>query len=100
MGILAFKIFERGMKIQPGSKVQLEFKLSPDHKYTGLTGTIIYLNTIDRYLTTIGIKLFPTARESRLLEKYIAPRKQEILEELNQAYWELIKPRGVESLYF
>jgi PilZ domain len=100
MGILAFKIFEKGMKIQPGSKIQLEFQLSPDYKYTGLTGTIIYLNTIDRYLTTIGIKLFPTARESRLLEKYIAPRKQEILEELNQAYRELIKPRGVESLYF
>jgi hypothetical protein len=100
MGILAFKIFERRMQIQPGSKVQLEFQLSPDHKYSGLSGKIIYINTIDRYLTTIGIQLFPTARESRLLEKYIAPREQEILEELNQAYSELIMPRGVESLYF
>jgi hypothetical protein len=100
MGILAFKIFERGMRIQPGSKLQLEFQLSPNHKYSNLAGKVIYINTIDRYLTTIGIQLFPTARESLLLEKYIAPREQEILEELNQAYSELIKPRGVASLYF
>jgi hypothetical protein len=100
MGILAFKFLERGMRIQPGSKIQLEFQLSPDHKYTGLKGTVIYINSIDSYLTTIGIQLFPNIRESRLLEKYIAPRKQEILEELNQAYWELVKPKGVASLYF
>jgi hypothetical protein len=100
MGILAFKILEKGMRIQPGSKIQLDFHLSPDYKYTGLKGAVIYINSMESYLTTIGIQLFPTARESRLLEKYIAPRKQEIMEELNQAYWELIKPRGVESLYF
>jgi PilZ domain len=100
MGILAFKILERGVKIRPGSNIQLEFQLSPDNKYTGLAGKVIYINSIDTYLTTIGIQLFPTTRESRLLEKYIAPREQEILKELSQAYWELIKPRGVESLYF
>jgi hypothetical protein len=100
MGILAFKIFEKGMRIQPGSKVQLEFQLSPDNKYTGLAGKVIYINSIDRCLTTIGIQLFPTSRESRLFGKYIAPRAQEILDELSQAYSELIKPRGVASLYF
>jgi hypothetical protein len=100
MGILAFKIFEKGMRIQPGSKVRLDFQLSPNPKYMALKGTIIYINTIGRHLSAIGIRLFPAARESRLLKEYIAPRKQDILGELNQAYWELIKPRGVESLYF
>ena len=100
IGIFAFKIFERGMKIRPGSKIQLEFRLSPDHKNMVLNGKIVYINTINRYSTTMGIRLFPKARESRLLSEYIAPRKQEILEELSQAYWESIRPRGVESLYF
>ena len=100
MGILAFKIFERGMRIQPSSKVQLEFQLPPDHIYMNLKGTIIYINTIGKYLTKIGIRLFPGVRESRLLNEYIAPRRQEILEELNQAYWDLKKPRGIETLYF
>jgi hypothetical protein len=65
-----------------------------------MKGTIIYINTIDRYLTKIGIRLFPMARESRLLSEYISARKQEIMEELNQEYWEMKKPRGIEALYF
>ena len=100
MGILAFKIFEKGMRIQPGSKVQVEFKLPPDKNYMALKGTIIYINTIGGFITTIGMRLFPTPQESRLLKEYIAPRKQDILEELNQAFWDLIKPRGIECLYF
>jgi len=58
------------------------------------------LNKIGRFSATIGIQLYPNAKEARLLEKYIAYRKQEILAELNQAYWEMTRPRGVESLYF
>ena len=100
MGVLAFEILERGMRIQPGSNVQLDFELPPDHKYTALKGTIMYLNTTVRFSITIGIRLFPKAKEARFLEKYVLLRKQEILEELNQAYWELSRPRGVESQYF
>jgi hypothetical protein len=100
MAIMAFKLLEGGMRIQPGSKVQLEFQLPPSHKYLALNGKIIYINTTARYLTTIGVRLFPTALETRLLNEYIAPRKQEILEELSQAYWESTRPRGIESLYF
>jgi hypothetical protein len=100
MGVMAFKIFEGGMRVRPGSRVQLEVQLSPGHKDMALKGAIIYIKSIDRFQTKIGIKLFPTTLQSRLLKEYIAPRKQEILEELNQAYWELLKPRGIESLYF
>lgn len=100
MGILAYKLVEKGMKVKPGSNVQLDFQLFPDNKYTTLKGKIIYLNTIGGFFTTIGIQLFPKAKEAHQLEKYIAHRKQEILEELNLVYWEKIRPRGVENLYF
>ena len=100
IGLLAYKLSERGMKIQPGSNIQLDFQLSPDHQYTALKGSVVYLNKIGRFSATIGIQLYPNAKEARLLEKYIAYRKQEILAELNQAYWEMTRPRGVESLYF
>src|SRR3990172_3514289 len=33
MGLLAYKIFKCGMKIQPGLNTQLEFQLSPEYKY-------------------------------------------------------------------
>jgi hypothetical protein len=100
MGILAFKILGSGKKIQPGSHVRLDFQLSPEHKYTALKGKVIYIKPINRSSANLGIQLFPTAKESRLLDNYIEPRKQEILEELNQAYWESMRPGGVESLYF
>ena len=100
MGILAFKIFEKGLRIRPGSSVQLEFHLPPGKQHMLLKGTIIYINPIGAYLTTTGIRLYPTAQEARLIREYIAPRKRDILEELNQSFWELIKPRGIESLYF
>ena len=100
MGILAFKVFETGMRIQPGSKVQLDFQLSPDCNFTALKGAVIYVNTTGSFSVKIGIRLFPKAQETRLLEKYVTQRQQEIIEELNQAYWELSRPGGVEQLYF
>jgi len=100
LGVLAYKLFEKGMKVHPGSNIRLDFQLSPGHKFSALRGRIIYINTIDRYSTTMGIRLFPKAKEIRILENYIAHRKQEILEELNQEYWKLSKPRGVDSLFF
>lgn len=100
MGILAYKIFERGMSLKPGSNIHLDFQLPPDHNFIALKGRVIHLNSIVGDITKIGIRLFPTAKEARLLAKYIIPRKQEIMEELNRAYWELIQPMGVKSLYF
>src|SRR3990172_326231 len=100
MGVLAYKLTERRMEIQPGANIQLDFQLSPDHKYTAVKGTIVHSKTRGRFLTMIGVRLFLKAKEVRSLERFIARRKQEILVELNQAYWEMSRPRGVESLYF
>ena len=100
MGILAYKLFEMGMKLQPGSNIHLDFQLPPNYKYTGLKGSIVYLQNIGRYSTKLGIQLFPKASEAHSLEKYVAQRKQEILGELDQLFLELSRPRGVECLYF
>ena len=100
IGVFAHNLSERGLKLQPGSNIHLDFQLSPDHKYSGLKGIIVYLNTTGQFSAIMGVRLFPKVKEARLLERYIARRKQEILGELNQAYWEMSTQRGVESLYF
>ena len=100
MGLFAYKLLEHGLRLQPGSEVQLNFELPPDRKYSALKGEIIYINPIGSFTAAIGIRLLPKAKQSRLLGEYVALRKQEIMEELNRAYWELSRPRGVESLYF
>jgi len=100
VGLFAYKLLEHDMKVQPGSDILMDFVLPPDYKFTALKGTIIYINTMGSSSMTIGVQLFTKVKEARLLEKYVALRRREIFEELNQAYWELSGPRGVESLYF
>ncbi|MCI0519644.1 MAG: hypothetical protein L0Z70_05235 [Chloroflexi bacterium] len=100
MGALAFGMLEKGVSIQSGVNVLLDFELPPNQKFTALKGNLVYLHRAGRSAVTMGIRLFPKAKESRVLEGYVAQRKQEIFEELNQSYWEISRPRGVESLYF
>jgi hypothetical protein len=100
MGLLAYKLFESRMNIQPGSYTQLEFQLSPEYKSMALKGRIIYSRAINNSFVKLGIHLYPKAREARSLKKYIAQRKYEIMEELDQTFTELSRPRGVESLFF
>jgi hypothetical protein len=100
MGILAFNLYEAGIRIEPGSNVHFDFTISPDCSFTGLKGIVIYINGASSSSVKIGIKLFPKVHEARLLTEFVAKRKQEIFEELTQAYWELSQPTGVEALYF
>jgi hypothetical protein len=100
MGVLVYKHVEKGITIQPGSNIQLDFQLSPTQKYAAVKGSIVYLNKLSGLLAMIGIRLFPKAKEARGLEEFISRCKQEIAIELNQAFWNLSTPRGVESLYF
>jgi hypothetical protein len=100
IGLLVYQILEKGMRIQPGSNVQLDFELSPDHKKMSLKGTVIHMNTISRYTSAIGMRLFPKVKDARSLERYVTQRKQEIVEEINQGFWELVMPKRVESLFF
>ena len=97
---MASNRFEGGVKILPGASIHMDFQLAPDQIYTAVEGKVIYLKTLGGSLVKIGIQLYPKIGEARKLEDYFAHRKQEIMGELNQAYWDMRMPRGVESLYF
>jgi hypothetical protein len=86
--------------VQPGSKILLDFELSPDCRWQSLRGTVVYIREMDKVSEKLGIQLFPIARETHSLERYIADRKREILEELQQAYIKACEPQGAERLYF
>jgi hypothetical protein len=100
MGILTYKLTEKGVNIQPGSTIYLDFKLPPSYKYLGIKGTVIYLSQISDYSVKLGLKIYPKTSETQTLEKYIAQRKQEILDELDQLFSEAYWQRGVQHLYF
>ncbi len=100
MGILGYKLFECEIKIEPRSKIKLDFQLLPDYKFVSVKGTVVYLYEMSSVVTRIGIELHTTAKEAQYLAKYVEQRKKEIMEELNQSFNELSKPWGVENLYF
>jgi PilZ domain len=100
IGLLAYKLLEKGTQFQPGSHVLLDLPLLPDYEWTALRGTVIYVNPVKCSLVRIGLRLHLSSKEASSLENYIAGRKDEILEELELAYFEARKPRGVERLYF
>lgn len=100
VGLLIYKLFERGFDIQPGTNIQLDFHLPPSHAFSALKGTVVYLRAIGGSLIKTGIQLFPKTKDAYSLEKYVSHRKREIIQELELAYCEMCKPRGVESLYF
>jgi len=100
MGLLAYKLLEKGTQFQPGSHVLLDLQLRPDYEWSALRGTVIYVDPVKCDLVRIGLRLHLNSREASSLEKYVAVRKNEIIEELELAYFEARKPRGVEGLYF
>jgi hypothetical protein len=100
MGLLAYKLLERGAHFQPGSHVLLDFELPNDFDWAALRGVVVYVKTCSSSLVRIGLRLQPNDRDARSLEKYIAQRKQEIVEELELAYFKARTPVGVERLYF
>jgi len=100
MGVLAYKPVEKGMNLQPGSTLHLDFQLTPDHEYSGIKGAIIYQHPVGSCSVKLGIQLFPKASVAQSLEKYIEKRKREILGELELLFLETSWPRGVEHLYF
>jgi hypothetical protein len=101
MGILACKTrIDKEVKIQPASSVRLDFQLPPNFKFTAVKGRVVYMHPINQSVAKSGLRLYPKAREVRSLEKYIAQRKDEIMQEIDQAYLELSKPWGPESQYF
>jgi hypothetical protein len=100
MGLLVYKLEERGLKIQTGSWVHLDFELPDDYTWVDLRGKVVNMQKTNGSLTRLGLRIYPTAKDSRSLESYITHRKSEIREELNQAYINARKPHGVECSYF
>jgi hypothetical protein len=100
MGVLAYKILERGATVRPGSMVRLDFQLSSGYNWADIKGKIVHLQSIDKSMARIGIRLYPNDKEARSLARYVALRKREIMEEMDHAYMKQVEPRSVDCLFF
>jgi hypothetical protein len=100
MGVLVCKSDNPELEFQVNSCVCTDFQTSPTFRWTKLGGAIHYQNTVSRSIVRLGIRLYPKLEQARQLEKYIACRKTEIIEELEQASMAAKISSGVEYQYF
>lgn len=99
-GLLAYKIFEKGFKLQPNSEILLDFQLPPNYRWSGLRGRVIYLRSLGKAFTRIGVQIHPNLGQSHLLKQYIASQKVEIKSELDQIYIEALREPDVVDQFF
>jgi hypothetical protein len=98
--VLSNKINRQDLDIQPGTEVKLDFQIPPNYKYSNLEGEIIYLQPIGNRLVRAGIQLYPKADEAVSLVRLVEQRREEIMEELHQAYMVACRPRSAACLFF
>ena len=100
MGILAYHLDQKGVPIEPGGKVCVDFQLAPGFRWSSVRGTVVYVQPRNPNMARVGLRLYPDAKEARYLEGYIANRKKEILEEVTKVYMARNDPYSVINQYF
>lgn len=100
MGVLVCKSDDPELEFQANSCVCTDFQTSPTFGWIKLGGAIHYQQKVSRSIARLGIRLYPKLEQARQLEKYIANRKTEIMEELDRASMAAKFSSGVEYQYF
>jgi hypothetical protein len=100
MGILVNKTIDPDGRLRPGVRLLLEFRLTPEHLFVNLKGTILYRKNVDQQLIKYGLHLFPNTNQKTTLQAYITQRYDEILNELEQEYIRMSEPFRVENQCF
>jgi hypothetical protein len=100
MGILVNKTIDPAGRLQPGVKLLLEFRLTPEHLFFNLKGTLLYRKNVGQQLIKYGLHLLPNTNQKTTLQAYITQRYDEILNELEQDYIRMREPYRVENQCF
>ena len=99
-GLLAYKVIERGVPLEPQQRVLLDFELPPEHRRLVMRGVIVNLHLLGDTLVRIGVHILPSIFKKRLLQRYILFRKNEIIEEMERDFLEENRYPTVVNLYF
>ncbi len=100
IGLLVYKVIERGIPLEPQQKVLLEFELPGVGKRLMLRGVIANLHLCGDVLVRIGVKILTSTSKKNMLQRYILRRKKEILEEMERFSLEDSRYPSVVNLYF
>ncbi len=100
MGVLLCTSDDPEFEFKANSSVCTDFQTSPNFKWIKLGGAIHYQKKLSNSIARLGIRLYPKLEQARQLERYIANRKTEIMEELERNSIATKFSSGVEYQYF
>lgn len=99
-GLLAYKLRERGMDLQVGQALKLDFDLHQPRTHLALPARLANIRYHGGHLACLGIVTYPTINQARSIGRFIEQRKVEILAELDEMYQQTFQPQSVKELYF
>jgi hypothetical protein len=100
VGLLVGNPEDYEVKFEINSSVVIDFQINPAFRWRKLGGAIQYRHYSTRSLLRLGIRLYPKEEQAHHLDRYIADRKAEIMEDLDQTYLAASIPSGIEYQYF
>jgi hypothetical protein len=99
-GVLAYKLPEHGFDLSPGKDIILEFELPQMRARLALPSQVMNIRYHGGHLASLGLHTLPNNQQARTLERAINQRKVEIMQELDQVYYQTFQPQSVKELYF
>lgn len=98
--VLAHQAFQPGKELRAGSSVWLDFDLPSGFGRLSLRGSAVYMRPFGSAMARIGVRFSPGPIQNRLLERYTAHRREQILDEIRLAPVMTSPARETQELFF
>ena len=99
MRLSAYKLFERGLSLHSEVIGRVRFHLPGDALEMTMKAEVVYFKSIGKMVKS-GVRIYPSHSQADRLQRYIATRQKEILQELDQKCVEMHEPQKVCNLFF
>ena len=101
IGIWAYKIQEKGIKLAINTPINLDYYLPRQSKKFTLKGKVAYLKPVKSSLMVrLGVCIQPNTEQETKLQEYIRQRHQDIFRELEQAFNRSVEPFRLANIFF
>ena len=100
LGMVAYRLLERGADILTGDSVRLDFRLMEKDRVMSMNGIVVGMSRVGQSLVRIGVRFVAKPVQAWHLDDYINTRKNEILSELELTNRQSTERYRVEALYF
>jgi hypothetical protein len=101
MGILAYKIREKGINLEANSPINLDYYLPRQSKKFTLKGKVAYLKPVkSSVMVRLGVCFKPNLEQETRLQEYIDQRHIDIIRELEQTFIRSVEPLRTANLFY